>query len=151
MKIDRNLKWLFAITLISALSIGWFSLEVQSDITTLNLASSRSVVSRRETNNKAFLVIDFGNGDTRTSPEKITSNTTAFDLLEKGTESLGLRLETKQYDFGILVDKIGLLKNGQNDSYWIYYVNGQAPDVASDKKILTPGDNVKFKFEESIY
>ena len=72
---------------------------------------------------------------------------TAFDLLEKS----GLEIETKQYDFGIFIESIDSVKNGQDNKYWLYYVNNESPSVAADKMELRAGDKVEFRFEESPF
>jgi hypothetical protein len=72
---------------------------------------------------------------------------TAFDLLERS----GLELETKQYDIGALVESIDSVENGQDNKYWIYYVNGESPILSADKMELRAGDKVEFKFEESPF
>ena len=79
------------------------------------------------------------------------SNTTVYDLLLAITAGNQIQLETKQYDFGILVEAIGDKTNGQGDKYWLYYVNGEMPMVSVDNYQLNPGDTVEFKFEESQF
>jgi len=91
---------------------------------------------------KVFLVVGDKNFEFDYEPE-----ITAFALLEKSE----LSLETKQYDFGILIESIDSVKNGQDNKYWIYYVDGKAAVAAADKVKLSPGDVVEFKFEESPF
>lgn len=104
-------------------------------------ASSQSVIENKfsEKGGEAILMID------NREPLKYEFNEsiTAFDLLKKS----GLTLEFKNYDMGIFIEAIGNKKNGQDNKYWLYYVNGQMPMIAADKYILKPGDKVEFRFE----
>lgn len=96
---------------------------------------------------KVVLIIDDGEARPKTFEEKLTKGMTAFALLEKS----GLTLKTKQYDIGIFVEAIGDKENGQDGKYWLYYVNGEMPQLAVDKKELKTGDKVEFKFEGSPF
>lgn len=97
------------------------------------------------------LVIDDGTGNPQSFVLEVTETTTAYDLLKQATEQAGLTLETKEYDFGISIEAIGDRKGGDDNKYWLYYVNDQPPLVAADKKIIQAGDKVEFKFEKSQF
>jgi hypothetical protein len=150
-KLDRNIRILFAVAVISGLYICWFSIGVHADIEASNLKLSRVAAIRKNLAGEAILSIDFGNEDIKRFSKRISNSMTAFDLLAEGALALDLSLDTKQYDFGILVEAIDGIENGQNNSYWLYYVNDQAPNVASDKQTIEEGDRVEFRFEASIY
>ncbi len=51
------------------------------------------------------------------------------------------------YDFGVFVESIKGVKNGDEGKYWQYYINGVLGDVAADKKILKKDDRVEWRFE----
>ncbi|MFZ2969660.1 MAG: DUF4430 domain-containing protein [Minisyncoccia bacterium] len=55
------------------------------------------------------------------------------------------------YDYGVFVESIDGIRNGDEGKYWQYYVNGSLGDVAADKKILQEGDRVEWRFEEAPY
>ena len=150
MKTERSLKILILIGLVAVLSVLWAGFQAKSEIIVLSQASSNNVAIRRESNNKAVLVIDFGDGTRRTFSGKVVHNTTALDFLKQGAGQLKISVGTKDYDFGTLVESIGLRKNGDNNSYWIYYINNKSPDVGADQQIVHAGDNVEFRFEGSI-
>lgn len=76
---------------------------------------------------------------------------TAFDLLKNESEKLSLNLETETYDTGIFIKTIGDKENGQDNNYWLYYINGEMPTVSSDKIVIKSGDKVEFKFEKSPF
>lgn len=73
-------------------------------------------------------------------------DTTVYAALEKLAGEKGWEIVTKDYDFGKLVEAIGGTANSQ-DKAWIFYVNGQAGDKASDKFTLAAGDKVEWKYE----
>ena len=100
---------------------------------------------------EAVLGIDFGDGSPKTFQAEFKDGMTAFDLLKSKTEELNIILKTKTYDVGIFIEVIGDKENGQDGKYWMYYVNGEMPMVAADKKEIKAGDKVEFKFEKSPF
>lgn len=100
---------------------------------------------------KVFLTVGKGDGNPLTLVSDFKEGMTAFSLLKEKAEELNLTLETKTYDIGILIEAIGGIKNGQDGKYWLYYINGEMPPVAADKKLLKVGDKVEFKFQASPY
>ena len=96
---------------------------------------------------EVVLVINYGDENSETFNIELIKGLTAFDLLKES----GLTLETKEYDVGLFVEAIGGKKNGEDEKYWMYYVNGEMPMVSADKKELKPGDKVEFKFEASPF
>lgn len=98
-----------------------------------------------------LVVIDEGQGTSKTFISKFKEGMTAFDLLREGTLKLGLTLKTKTYDVGIFIEAIGDRENGQDEKYWLYYVNGELPTISADKKELKSEDKVEFKFEKSPF
>jgi hypothetical protein len=75
---------------------------------------------------------------------------TAYTALTEAASSAAIPIEKKQYDFGVFIEKIGEYGNTQEYA-WIYYVNGAAGDVASDKKIIQEGDIVEWRYEKPLY
>ena len=98
-----------------------------------------------------LLIID----DSESAPEifevEFQEGTTPFDLLRNKTEELNMILKTKNHDFGIFIEAIGGKENGEDGKNWMYYVNGELPMVAADKKQIKPGDRIEIKFEESPF
>ncbi|OGG08581.1 hypothetical protein A2154_00520 [Candidatus Gottesmanbacteria bacterium RBG_16_43_7] len=70
---------------------------------------------------------------------------TAFTALERVASVSGIKLKTKQYDFGVLVQAIGEKQNSDLLS-WIYFINGKSPIIASDRSNLKDGDTVEWKY-----
>lgn len=100
---------------------------------------------------KISLIINSGEGAVRNFDTELREKITAFDLLKMETEKAGINLRTKSYDMGIMIEAIGDKENGESGKYWLYYVNGEMPQVAADKKELKAGDKVEFKFEKSPF
>ena len=69
-------------------------------------------------------------------------------LLNHGEEN---NIEVKynnDYSFGVFVESVAGIKNGDDGKYWQYYVNDTLGEVAADKKVLESGDKVEWRFEE---
>ena len=109
------------------------------------------IEAEREIKNEVTLIINSGEENLQTFESEFNQGITAFDLLKNKTEESGLTLETKVYDFGILIETIGDKKNGDEGKYWLYYINNEMPMVAANKQELNPGDKVEFKFEKSSF
>lgn len=99
----------------------------------------------REEQKKATLVLDFGNGEARTYEYTFTDKKTAYDALKETAEKENISLETQQYNFGVFVKSIGG-KETSAEIAWIYFVNGEAGQVAADQYILQDGDRIEWKF-----
>lgn len=69
----------------------------------------------------------------------------AFQALSEAAKKQHLELKTKQYDFGVFVEQIGMFSNTKEKS-WIYFVNGKSGTVAADKQRLNTGDTVEWKY-----
>ena len=80
--------------------------------------------------------------------ETVEAKVVAADALEAlmlVAEEKGWLVETKEYDFGTLVEGINDQKNSA-DSAWMYFVNGELGQVAADQNQLKPGDVVEWKW-----
>jgi hypothetical protein len=83
---------------------------------------------------------------------QVVEKMTAFDLLKQGADGLKIALATKDYgEMGILVEKIGDYKNGDNGKFWIYYLNGKMAEVSASKQEIKAGDIIEFKFEKTNF
>ncbi|HDY72643.1 MAG TPA: DUF4430 domain-containing protein [bacterium] len=133
---------------IMIIVIGWaiFSNEVGRSIPKEEIEILQENIKK-----EIVLVIDDGEGDSRTFKVGFNKGMTAFDALKNKAKELGLTLKTKTFDIGIMIEAIGNKENGKEGKYWLYYVNGETPMVAADKKELKPGDKIEFKFEKSPF
>jgi hypothetical protein len=98
-----------------------------------------------------FLVIDFDLGEKKYFELELENNSTAFSALQKVASAENIDLSVDNYEVGVFIKSIGGIDNGYNGKYWMYYVNGEMPSVAADKKNLVSGDKVEFKFEKSPF
>lgn len=67
---------------------------------------------------------------------------TVLELLEANHE-----VEKKTSSAGSFVEAIDGIKN-RSDRFWLYYVNGQKPEVASDRRPTTKNDTIEWRFEK---
>ncbi len=67
---------------------------------------------------------------------------TALELLE-----VSHRVEKKSSSMGSFVESIDGIKN-RRDRFWLYYVNGKMPQVASDRYPTHNNDTVEWRFEK---
>ncbi len=75
---------------------------------------------------------------------------TPYEALVKVAQEEDIPVVTKQYDFGVFVQKIGDLETGP-DMAWIVSVNGKSISVAADKEMVTTGDMVEWAYTKAIY
>lgn len=92
---------------------------------------------------KATVVLDFGGGNVSTYSGISAEN--AYEALVMATTENDIALNSKEYDFGILVESIGDKKNTK-DLAWIYYVNGKSAEVGADSYKLSNGDVVEWRY-----
>jgi hypothetical protein len=71
---------------------------------------------------------------------------TVFDLLKKVSETNNVKLEFEESAMGVFITGFMNKTGGTENKYWLYYVNGEMPNVAVDKKTLKNHDKVEFKF-----
>lgn len=146
-KLDKNLKILILIAVIVITSVGIFGIKTQLEVEKLASFSTPTLLPE----NKVSLIIDNGTASPKDFTIEINQELTAFDLLKRITKESGIELTTKSYSVGIFIEAIGDKKNGDEGKYWLYYVNGEMPSVAADKKQIKPGDKIEFKFQEPSF
>lgn len=71
----------------------------------------------------------------------------AYEALDKLAEREGIEIKTKQYKYGLLVEKIGEKVNSK-EAFWSYSVNGKAGNIASDRYVIYPEDKVEWRYEK---
>jgi len=72
-----------------------------------------------------------------------------FSGLLNYSEENNIEVEyNNDYDFGVFIESIAGIKNGDDGKYWQYYVNDILGDVAADKKVLEEENNIEWRFEE---
>ena len=114
-------------------------------------SKEEGIISQEKLEKRVMLVIDGGEELSEVLEAEFKEGMTAFNLLGNEAEKLNLTLKFKTYDIGVFIEAIGNKENGEDGKYWLYYVNGEMPQVAADKQLLIPGDKVEFKFEKSPF
>lgn len=89
------------------------------------------------------ILVSFGNSAIEETPVEAV---TALEALEKVSADQGWEIQTKEYDFGKMVEAVNGYKNSPKKA-WIYYINGQAGDKAANRYNLSNGDRVEWKYE----
>ncbi|MCD6414057.1 MAG: DUF4430 domain-containing protein [Candidatus Diapherotrites archaeon] len=102
-------------------------------------------------NSTVHLMIDYGNGTVSsyhfTLKGANATNTSAYALLVAASREDGFKIEQEKYDFGFLVTGINGVHGGDKPKhYWLYWVNAESPDKASNVYLVSPGDVVEFKY-----
>lgn len=83
------------------------------------------------------------------SLNKNDKESTVFSgLINYGNENNVEVKYNNNYSYGVFVESIGGIKNGDDEKYWQYYVNNVLGEVAADKKVLKEEDEVEWRFEE---
>lgn len=81
-----------------------------------------------------------------------TANNTAFGLLLEASAKLGFPVRFSVYKIpqGVLVTEINGSRNGQDQRYWQYWVDGAYGSVAADHMALRNDDRVLWRFTASL-
>jgi hypothetical protein len=107
---------------------------------------SESLLKQRE-QKKVLYLIDKGNDKINSYQIVPPQNSTVFSLLEELAQRENFKIEFTFYkDMGVLVKSIDGVENGTDNKYWQYWVNGELPMVAADKKEVKGDDKVEWKF-----
>jgi len=74
------------------------------------------------------------------------------EITDRITVQENWEFEFEDYgDMGILVNQIGDKSNGQNNSYWQYFVDSEQPQISADKYFPNDKDYIEWKFIESEF
>lgn len=154
-KINSKLAWI----IVGILLIGVFYL-LSSEFLSINremkdliseIAISESKI-RKIQQEKVSYIIDKGNQNINSYQISLSQNSTVFSLLEELAEKENFKVESKVYqEMGVFVESIDGVKNGTDNKYWQYWVNGELPMVAADKKEVKGGDKVEWKFAPASF
>lgn len=136
----KNVK-LFIITLIIVV-FGVFAgiLVFNQKVPEKNLQKEQSV-------EKIDLLVDYGEDISKIFELEFKQGDTVFDLLQE----TDLDLEYTEYETGVFIKEISGIKNGQNDKYWLYYINNEMAQKACNKLEVKKGDKIEFRFAESPF
>lgn len=88
--------------------------------------------------------VDFNDGNKLSGEVEAGS---VYEALERLAKKNGIKVEAKQYKYGLLVEKIGQKQNSK-DFFWSYSVNGKVGNIACDRYLVYPGDRVEWKYSK---
>jgi Domain of unknown function (DUF4430) len=73
---------------------------------------------------------------------------TALRLVERLSDgNPPVAVVTKEYvGLGTLIEQIGAYKNGTDNKYWQYYVNGKLAMIGAGSYVIQAGDVIEWKF-----
>ena len=98
----------------------------------------------------ATVIIDFENGTKWAFSDMTTKNATVFGFLMEAARNGNFTVEYTyygQYDSN-LVDSIAGKINGENNSYWQYWINGEYGMVGADRQPVKNGNIIEWTFTE---
>jgi len=97
--------------------------------------------------------IDINFGDNSDSFTVTSKNNTVYGFLLEAAKIGGYDIKATYYGIydSLLIDSISNYVNGDDNKYWIYYINGESGSVGADKQIVMDNDLIEWKFEAFIY
>lgn len=147
-KQTRTLLW-GVLVVILLVGVAQYILRNQSNLSLPNFSArnflqpEESAVSPAEVVTTETVTIDFGNG--RKLVGEVATQS-AYQALLEVAKNNNLEVSAKQYKYGVLVTKIGTVANNQ-DSAWMYSVNGKPGQIAADRYVIYPKDKVEWVYQ----
>ncbi|MFA6525227.1 MAG: DUF4430 domain-containing protein [Patescibacteria group bacterium] len=77
----------------------------------------------------------------------IPNYSSVLDVLRKSAADNNLALDTQESSYGVYVNGLAGKTGGDNNKYWLYYVNGESATIGVADYIINEGDSIEFKFE----
>lgn len=151
---NPSLKIIFGILAIGIIFLVGIEYKLTlGEINELNekIASSETIL-REFKERKVFYIIDKGDGNLLFYQIVPAENSTVFSLLKELAQRENFEIEYKTYEgMGVFVESIDEFKGGTDNKWWQYWVNGELPMVAADKKEIKEGDKVEWKLAPSFF
>ena len=114
--------------------------------------ASPAIAVEKITQGKVLYIIDKGEGTISSYHLVLSKHSTVFSLLKEIAEKENFQIETTFYKgMGVLVESIDGVRNGTDNKYWQYWVNNSLPMVSADKKKVSRGDKVEWKFAPASF
>jgi len=158
--VKKNISFKLALVIIGIFTIvvGYFVQRnfvlTQQEINNLvqGEISIQEDASKKIREKRVTYIVDKGNGIINSFKISPSKNSTVFSLLEELSQRESFKIESTTYQgMGVLVKSIDGVENGTDNKYWQYWVNGELPMVAADKKEVKSGDKIEWKFESSTF
>lgn len=150
LKIKIILASLFAILLIA----GVFALKIKNKKNSEPLNKNVEINANNNANTAEVktdtIIEETKNGNENISyifnGDEIDAN--VFSELQKYAADKNIEIKfNNNYAFGVFIESIDGIKNGDDGKYWQYYIDGVLGDAAADKKVLKKGERVEWRFE----
>jgi len=100
---------------------------------------------------QAFFNFDFGDGAAKSFVLPLDNGETVYDFLKTLADQNQIQLEAQESSLGILIQAINGFTNGQDNKYWIYYINGQMAQEGVSTQKVKVDDKIEFKFETNPF
>jgi len=122
-----------------------YSLKSQQKLQILKL--------QNENNYNINLLIDFGDGNKQEINNiTVKQSDNLLLVIQELSKTTIKNIETQNYgNMGVLLTSINNYKNGTDNKYWQYYINGEQPMISMDKYILSNNDFIELKFIKSQF
>jgi len=136
--------------LIGAVTTGVITIQPYGNTTNINKPANPSLENATSiTLVTADIIIDFGD-ETKITNTITSKNATVYGFLLEAAEINDFNVKATYYSQldSIFVDAISTYENGQDNRYWIYYINGETGMVGADKQPVNNGDLIEWKFEK---
>lgn len=84
---------------------------------------------------------------------RITENSNVYDLMNILRDVGIVSFTTKEFggNLGLFVEQINGIKNGTDNKFWIYYINGEEAKTGISNYTLNNNDVIEWKYEESTF
>lgn len=76
---------------------------------------------------------------------------TVYAILQKLAQENKIQIEIQETDLGVLIEAIDGFRNGDQNKYWLFYVNGTMAPVGVAEQPVTSQDLVEFRFEKNPF
>ncbi|MCK4891298.1 MAG: DUF4430 domain-containing protein [Candidatus Pacebacteria bacterium] len=116
--------------------------SVNSRVNINNINDNKEKKDKRLNEEKEHIIF-YSYDENKSAPQTVFT-----ELINYGKENDIEIKYNNNYDFGVFIESISKIKNGDNGKYWQYYIDDILGDVAADKKILEEGGSVEWRFEE---
>ena len=149
----KKIIFLLSLVLIIVFSSGcnlWKNADRQNQETEKVSKDAPKTLAENPIANATF-IFDFGDGTTKNFVLQIDGDKTVYDLLTTLAGQNQIKLETQESSLGILIQAIDGFTNGQDNKYWIYYLNGQMANTGVKDQKVSPEDQIEFKFEANPF
>ncbi len=78
---------------------------------------------------------------------QLTATTTAYNAMLLLQQNASLDFKSKDYgSLGFLIEEINGIKNGQQNKYWVYYINDESAKVGISSYIIRSNDIITWKY-----